>query len=472
MSSHPLYPIYRMLPISLQEVACWIYGKKMFHDQYNRYFFEKSVWLQKTERWTASEIDAYQNDQLRKIIKHAYKHVPYYREIMTSLKLTPADIVKVEDLHKLPILTKEDVRNNYHKLLADDANKTNLIKQHTSGTTGSSLHFYSTKAARGFQWAVWWRHRNRFGIDMNCWHVDFWAQLVVPPEQTKPPYWRWCSPLHKVMINMQHMTPEKIDDIIGFLNEHEFTYYTGFPSIIHDLVSTAMAKGLKLTSPPRMIITGSEYVWDFQRRDFEKFTGAVITDQYGFTEGCGNASQCPEFVYHEDFEFGIMECVEPKFLPDGRKVGKIICTGFACEEFPFIRYEIGDYGIWEDPTKKCKCGRESKIITGFDGRVEDYVITPENTRIMRFGFIFEDTEKIKESQVVQEKLGEITLNIVKRPGYSQKDEEKILNDIRKWASPTIKVKFVYLDEIEREANGKLRFVKSMLRNHPDKFTTY
>lgn len=463
MSSHPLYPFYKALPVFLQEVACWIYGKKMVHDQYNKYFFQKSEWLHQTERWSASEIEAYQNEQVRRIIKHAYAHVPYYREIMTRLRLTPSDIVKIEDLQKLPLLKKEDVRNNREKLLADNAERKNLVSQHTSGTTGSSLHFFFSKAAKGFQWAVWWRHKNRFGIDLNCWHVDFWAQLVVPAEQKKPPYWRWCSPIHKAMINMQHITPEKIDDIMGFLNQHEFRMYTGFPSIIHSLASTAMAKGLKLSSPPQIICTGSEYIWDFQRRDLEEFTGAIITDQYGFTEGCGNASQCTEFVYHEDFEFGIMECVEPKFLPDGRKVGKIVCTGFACEEFPLIRYEVGDYGIWEDPLKKCKCGRESKVLTGFDGRVEDYVITPENTRIMRFGFIFEDTQNIKESQIVQEKLGEITVNIVKLSGYSEKDEKIILKDIRKWASPTIGVKFVYLNEIPREPNGKFRFVKSTLK---------
>lgn len=456
---------YQRLPIFLQNVACRYYGQRESKLRFNDLFYLKLKELMDSENWSLGEIEAYQNEKLQELIKYCYEYVPYYRDLMKRLKLTPKDIKILEDLKKLPILTKEDVRNNFDKLISENTNKQNLIFQHTSGTTAKSLHFYHGKRAIAFQWAIWWRHRKRFDVDLTNWHVNFTGKLVVPPKQTRPPYWRWNKPMHQAVINMHHIIPKKITDILSFLNNHNFEFYSGYPSIIHALAITAQEAGLVLNAPPRVIVTGAENMLDYQRKDIQDFTGSVLTDQYGFSEGCGNASQCPEFVYHEDFEFGIMECVDPSPVEKGRNKGKIICTGFASPEFPFIRYEVGDIGVWEDPNKKCKCGRESKVLVRIDGRIDDYVITPEGRRIMRFDYIFKDTKNVKESQIVQEKLGEIKVRIMRRPTYSLKDEHYISEEIIKWISPKLKVRFEYVNEIERESNGKFRAVKSLINSY-------
>ncbi|HXJ89093.1 MAG TPA: phenylacetate--CoA ligase family protein [Candidatus Binatia bacterium] len=451
--------VYPRLPVFLQNAACWYYGQKEARVRSGVEFERYLQDLLETEKWSASEIEAYQNEKLCGLVRHAYENVPYYRERWKSLKLTPADIKSREDLPKLPILTKEDVRQNLDRLISETANRHALVFRHTSGTTGKALHFYTTKAAIAFQWAVWWRHRARFGVQPGAWHANFTGKRVVPLDQRTPPFWRWNRPMHQALLTMHHLSAERIPHIIQFLNSHQFDFYSGYPSIIHMLALHARAAGFRLNSPPRAVFTGAENMLDFQRRDIQEFTGAVLTDQYGCSEGCGNASQCQEFVYHEDSEFGVLEPVE---LQAGNPARSIVCTGLACDAFPFIRYEVGDAGEPSEKGEACRCGRKSRVWIRIEGRKDDYVITPEGLHIMRFDYVFKDAMNVEEVQVVQERLGEVVLRIVRRPGFKVDDESEIACEVGRWISPTLRVRFEYVSEIERETNGKFRAVLSRL----------
>ena len=97
-----------------------------------------------------------------------------------------------------------------------------------------------------------------------------------------------------------------------------------------------------------------------------------------------------------------------------------------------------------------------------DGRKDDYAITSEGARIMRFDYVFKNATNLKEVQIVQEQVGEIIVRAVPRQSYTSKDELEIINEIHRWISPTLKARFEYVDEIEREANGKFRAVVSRL----------
>jgi len=454
--------LYERLPIFLQNAACCYYGWKEGRVRFGDEFDRRLEWLQQSQFWSASEIEAYQDEQVRTLVQHAYQTVPYYREVMKERKLHPADIAGVRDLAKLPILTKEDVRQNSQRLISTAADLKSVIERHTSGTTGKSLLFYSTPASIGFQWAVWARHRLRFGIAPFTWHANFTGKRAVPPEQQRPPYWRWNWPMHQVVLTMHHMTPAKAPAVAGFLNRHEFLYYSGYPSVLHAFAMSAADAGVRLERPPKFIVTGAENMLDYQRADLEAFTGATLTDQYGMSEGCGNASHCEHLRYHEDHEFAVLECGEPQAGDEGRSRGKILCTGFANPAFPLIRYDVGDTAVWESESHRCRCGRQSRVINRIEGRQDDYVITPEGRRIMRFDYLFKETPNVRESQIVQNRPGEICVRIVQRPGYSTVDEQYITAEIARWISPRLRIHFEYVAEIEREPGGKLRAVRSHL----------
>ena len=462
MPSAVAQAVYERLPVRLQNLVCSAYGRREVRERFGKEFRQRLDALSESEWWGASDIAAYQDERLRELVRHAYETVPYYRDRMRDLRLTPNDIRSRGDLEKLPILTKEDVRANYERMVSTSAPKRDVVLRHTSGTTGKSLHFYYTRSATAYQWAVWWRHRRRFGVEWGAPHANFTGKRVVPIHQEKPPYWRWNAPMHQALLNMQHLTPAKIADVVAFLDANIFVYYSGYPSVIHAMVASALEMGLRLAQPPRFVFTGAENVLEYQRRDIVALTGATLSDQYGFSEGCGNASQCPALVYHEDFEFGIVESVEPRSAGDGRTRGRIVCTGFASPDTPLIRYDVGDVGIWEDAGRKCSCGRESTMLTAVEGRRDDYVVTPEGGRIMRFDYLFKDMHHVREAQIVQREAGAIVLRIVRRNAYSQRDELVLRNEIRRWISPTLGVSFEYVNEIPRASGEKFRAVVSEL----------
>jgi phenylacetate-CoA ligase len=452
--------IYPRLPVFLQNAACWYHGKKESRIRFGGEFERRLRELVDSEKWSASEIEAYQNEKLRALVRQAYQDVPYYRARWKALRISPDDIRSRDDLHKLPVLTKEDIRLHADEFISAKASRRELLARHTSGTTAKALHFYLSKEAIAFQWAVWWRHRLRFGVGPGAWHASFVGHRVVPITQRQPPYWRWNRPMHQVVMNMQSLAPAKIPSIVAFLNAQSFEFYAGYPSVIHMLARNAAESGLALDKPPRLIFTGAENMLDFQRRDIHAFTGAVLTDHYGTSEGCVNASQCSQFVYHEDFEFCIMEGIE---RTPGDAAQTILGTGFACDAFPFIRYEIGDTALWQE-RGSCACGRHSAVLKRIEGRSDDYVVTPEGARIMRLDYLFKDALQVKEAQVVQERLGGIKIVLVRRDGYGVKDELELRRAVKAWLSPSLQVQFEYVGEVPREANGKFRAVVSRLKS--------
>lgn len=451
--------VYKYLPISMQNLSSSLYGyiekKNRLGGKFSKYYTD----LKKTEWWDIECINEFQEKELRKIILYCYNNIPYYKKVFDDNFIRPEEIRTKDDLKKIPVLDKETVRENYNDLINLKING-KLIHGHTSGSTGKSLQLLFTQDAIQMRWALWFRHKARFGINPDDPYATFTGKVAVPINQKKPPYWRENRTLKQTVFTMHHMSEDKIESIVDRLNRGGFAYYTGYPSILYSCAQLISERGLEITQPPNVIFTGAEYLLDNQRDLIGRVFKCFVTDQYGFSEGCGNASRCESDYFHEDFEYGILECYNPIENEDGSITGEILATGFTNLAMPLLRYRVGDTATWVNT--KCNCGRHSTVIKEINGRTEDYVITPEGNKILRFDYIFKDTDNVLEAQVVQKVLGEIIIRVVKRDGYNIKDEENISKEVYSKISPSLKVKFEYINEIEREATGKFRAVKSYL----------
>src|SRR5690554_5234213 len=155
--------IYTVLPTSLQNVVCTIRGQieknKRLKGNFKEYFnyLKESQWLSKVE------IEDSQLNDLKKLLIYCNYNIPYYQKIFKQINFIPEDIKSIKELEKLPILTKEDVRNNYNELINPNF-KGKVVESHTSGSTGKSLKFLFSLDAIQYKWAVWFRHKHRFGI--------------------------------------------------------------------------------------------------------------------------------------------------------------------------------------------------------------------------------------------------------------------------------------------------------------------
>lgn len=393
--------------------------------------------------------------QVAALADHAYRTTPYYRRVFDERGLSPADIRTTGDLAKLPVLTKDDIRANIDDLVSSRANRKKMRRIGTSGSTGAPLSLLTSADALAFKWAVWWRHRARFGIHRGTTHVKFNTKPAVPPQAARPPYWRWDWREHQAAVPMQQIVPPKIEAISRFLDTNPFTFYAAYPSIIHSLAVLAAAQDIALDNGPRIIFSGAERMFDHQRKDVERYTGAEVSELYSFNEGAGSASMCEDGRLHEDFEFGVLECVDPEPDDSGRFVeGRVVATGLSSWDFPLMRYEVGDVGLWYPDDYVCSCGRGSRVIDSIVGRWEDYIVTPDGHQARRLGEIFKELPPLRQFQVVQQSPARLLLRLVVDPSYSEHEEDLLRRRVAMWISSSLEVDFEYPDRIEPGPGGK------------------
>lgn len=445
--------LYATLPVFAQNWACSLYGflerKKRFSDDFDHYFSE----LQTNDFASRAELKLLQKRKLLDILNYARAHTSFYKELIPE-ELTASNIFTV--LESLPILSKKDI---LEKQLSFETELNAKIQVKTSGTSGKGFSFFKCKRSVSNQWAVWYRHRSRFGVSEGDLHVNFMGKPVVP--KAVFPFWRKNSAFNQYLIPMQVVNEKNINDIVIFLSSISPKFYSGYPSIISEVARLALENGLQLNdrSRPKFVFTGAEPLLETQKEMIKLWTGAIVSQQYGMSEGVCNVSQCEYGNYHEDQEFGLIEKLNPIRHFDGSTSAEIVGTAFSNYAQPFLRYKTGDIATWEPDTFVCQCGRSSPVIRSIEGRLEDYVELDDGRRIMRFDYLFKTIPEIEEAQVIQKEIGKIEIHYVAERTVNVNE---ILEQVVKFIGTSIEVKFCKVDKIPRERNGKFRSVKSLI----------
>lgn len=458
MSRYGLFNMYSKLPVWAQNIACSLAGFKIRRQRFNRTFFEALESLEKSQWSSLADLQAYQDEQVSRIVHHAYQTVPYYRRVMDERNLKPSDICRASDLVKLPVLTKDMIRELGADLLSTDFKNKRVVHGHTGGTTGKSLQLFSDTNTQPRQWAIWWRHRKRFNLSIDDDFIVFAGRNVIPLGRMSPPFWRRNLPMHQTYVSIHHMTKQNMPALVNYLCKRKVKYYSGYPSAVYLVAKYLLDNNIRLPHPPAVTVLGAETLLPHQRRAMHEAFGGVITDQYGASEQCGNISACEHGNYHVDMEFGHIE-----FLPlenDIPQVRRIVCTGFWNYAMPLIRYDIGDLATLPAQDAECTCGRKSPLVEKIDGRIESYIITPDGRQAGRLDFIFKDSQYIEEAQFIQDDISTVKVKVVKNEGFSSVHEQELLADLRKYLGDVVRFEIDYVPEIPRGANGKFRQIVS------------
>ena len=448
----------------MQNYVCSLYGyiegKKRYSKLYEKYLSHFTL----TEWFDQGQIQNYKRSKISTLLIRAKKS-PYYLQYLDGISAAQMFEEPYKILSKLPISTKEDIVNSYDAIVQRTEIKSYTVK--TSGTTGKALKLDKTEDDIAAQWAVWARHLVRFDVNLDDVSVNFTGKAVVPSNQKKAPFWRYNSARKQYLISMQHINERNIGVIVGFLNTISPVYYSGYPSILAEVSRLAINADLtmKESSKPSYVFCGAENVLDYQKEAITHWTGAFVTDQYGLTEGNCNLSKCQYDYYHEDFEFSHFEIIDPELFPDGRAKGRLIGTSLFNTAFPLIRYDTGDVATMMPESFSCECGRKSRVIESIDGRIDDFVITNDGKRIMRFDYLFKDTFLIKEVQVIQKELGSIIILSVLREGADQYSYENLIKQrVIELINSDINVSFEYTGHIKKSSSGKFKAVLNLIEN--------
>ncbi|MCH5251342.1 MAG: phenylacetate--CoA ligase [Lachnospiraceae bacterium] len=317
------------------------------------------------------QIRAWQNERLVKQVKYVYDNVPYYRTRMQNKGLEPGDIKSIEDLHKLPFLTKDDLRDAYpYGLLARPLSDCVRI-QSTSGTTGRRVVAFYTQhdidlwdecCARAIVAAG--------GSNEDVVHVCYGYGLF-----TGGPGLNGGS--HKVGSLTLPMSSGNTDRQIQFMTDLGSTILCCTPSYAAYLAESIHEQGVRDKIKLKAGIFGAEAWTEEMRHDIEEALGIKAYDIYGLTEisGPGVSFECSEQTgMHINEDHFIAEIIDPatgEVLPEGEK-GELVFTCITKEAFPLLRYRTRDICVLS--RKKCSCGRTHVKMTKPLGRSDDMLI--------------------------------------------------------------------------------------------------
>ena len=332
----------------------------------------EKYWNQEIECMSCEDMKKLQSERLAVQVKHVYDNVKYYRDLMDEKGVKPEDIKSVDDLHKLPFLSKADLREAYpYGLLA--APLKDCVRIHsTSGTTGKRVVAFYTQhdidlwdecCARAITAAG--------GTNEDVCHVSYGFGLFTGGAGLN-------GGSHKVGCLTLPMSSGNTERQIQFMQDLGSTILCCTPSYAAYIGETLHEMGLtpddiKLKAG----IFGAEPWTEEMRREIEKSLGIKAYDIYGLTEtsGPGVAFECSEqngmHINEDNF---IAEIIDPdtgEVLPDGEK-GELVFTSITKEAFPLLRYRTRDICVLS--RKKCSCGRTLIKMSKPMGRSDDMLI--------------------------------------------------------------------------------------------------
>lgn len=443
--------IYDRLPVFLQNVAVSFEGYRIQKTRYDDTFDKVFQEFMSRNDWSYEQKCEYRDQQLQKIVRHCYETVPYYKRTFDEYGIDFESIRNLDDLHKLPIITKQTVRENYEEFFSTAYERKELISQHTSGTSGSGFTFYQNKEANAAVWAHVWRGNHNIGLERGTWCGYFGGRSIVPKLQDKPPYYRINKPGKQIMFSAFHMRPDVLQEYYEVLNHFQPEWIQGFPSSILPLVSYMEEKGVKLNYTPKVITLSSENVAQYNIDKIFRVLGTYPIQNYAQSEAVATFRQTPDKRMFVVEDFSAVE-----LFPEGEgDLCRVVGTTLSNYAMPFLRYDMKDLVTY----RKVREGRE--ILT-LDGREEDDIKLKNGGTLRRLDFIFKDQGNIVETQIVQKSLDLVEFRVVKGGNYSEKDESKLNHDIKEYLAGHIGYKIVYVNHIEKTKSGKMKFIVSEL----------
>ena len=329
-------------------------------------------WNEEIETMDREQMKKLQSERLVKQVKHVWDNVPYYRDLMEKKGISPDDIKSIDDLHKLPFLSKADLREAYpFGLLAKPLSDCVRI-QSTSGTTGKRVVAFYTQN------------------DVDLWE-DCCARAITAAGGTNEDVCQVCygyglftggpglnGGSHKVGCLTLPMSSGNTERQIQFMMDLGSTILCCTPSYAAYIGESLRDMGYKPEDNKlKAGIFGAEPWTEEMRHEIESLLGIKAYDIYGLTEtsGPGVAFECEEQTgMHINEDHFIAEIIDPdtgEVLPEGSK-GELVFTSITKEAFPLLRYRTRDICVLS--RKKCSCGRTLVKMTKPMGRSDDMLI--------------------------------------------------------------------------------------------------
>lgn len=448
-----------MIPKKLANYLYWqaekIRGRGPIIDRLN--------WLLGTQELSASELKKIQLEKLNQLLTHAYATVPYYKKVFDERGLRPDDIQNIDDLTKLPILTREILLNHQNELVSSGADFATLKDNYSSGSTGRRALF---KQDQNFR--LWMRaHQIRTYMWCNNWDVGEKFVLLWGSEI----YWNMFNIRDRLVnflsnrreFNTFKLSSQLISNFANALRQFNPVLISSYSNALH-LISLEVKKQNIRIPRLRSIQTTSEPMPPAMRKRVESAFHCEVFDKYGSRE--------TNIVSHESpaHDGMLIQCenVVAEFLNQQgqlckhNETGKIILTTLNNFSMPLIRYETNDLAASLDGYSN---SYQFPRMTNVAGRDQDLIFTPVGDYIDSyfFSYLFMRFESIHWFQVIQDRYESLKIRVLAPNGIKNEEINEIKERIKHHTGYEFIIDFEVLNEMPISPTGKFRLCISNVK---------
>jgi phenylacetate-CoA ligase len=410
-----------------------------------------------------------QRATLASLLSHAFRHCPLHAERAAAAGVGAEDIERGADpaevLRALPLLTREQVREGRDALVARNIDRRELLTFSTGGSTGVPLTFYRDRHS-----LVKKRVQEIFFDRWMGWDVGERIALFVSPRHTGKGIRgfkarvRNATSTRTLAFDPYRINEPYMEEFLRLLRRHPPRLIKCFPNSLYCFAEFLAARGIDDIRPAAVSCTG-ETLHPYQKQLFEQVFRCPIFEKYG-TIDCGVvASECREHDgMHVFMDGAFVELLDH----DGRPAapgqpGQVVITDLYNRGMPLLRYVIGDLARASD--RSCPCGSELELIEGILGRDRDIIWTA--AREPRPGYLFVEVfhknDIPGQFQVVQERIGAVTLRIAPHAGYGERHTALLEDRFRELLGTGTDIAIEFVDEIPRAQSGKYLYISSSVR---------
>lgn len=367
--------------------------------------------MQRTQWLPPAEIEKLRLERLRSLLRHAGDTVPFYRTLFAEAGCAPEAVTSLSDLGRLPILTKDIVRQNLDRMRSTAGIA--LEPWTTSGSTGTPFKFYVSKQRISHDIAAKWRTTTWFGVDIGDREIVAWNS---PLELAGHDWVKTVRDrvFRSKLLPATSLSPRRMDEFLEEIRRFRPRQLFGYPTSLALLAERAVDRGLRLDRIGiKVAFVTAERLLPHHREMITKGFGCRVANQYGARDSGYLAHECPEGNMHITAEDLIVEIVDEagRPVPAGTP-GELAVTNLFSHGFPFIRYKNGDVAVLSDRT--CPCGRGLPLLEDVHGRTNDVLIAADGGRVhsVVFSSLMRDVPGARQFKIVQETRDHVTLQLV------------------------------------------------------------
>jgi phenylacetate-CoA ligase len=453
-----LLTVYHRLPSPARSVAASARGYYLRWLRYDDETDRRVEEAREREYWPPERWPEYQDEAVARLLHRAATEVPYYRN-QWSRRRSRGDRSSWEVLSNWPILEKESLRANARSFLADDCNPRRMVLEHTSGTTGTPLHLWSSRETQRVWYALFEaRWRGWEGVSRRDRWVMLGGQLVTPVGRRKPPFWVWNAAFRQLYLSVYHLAPDLVGHYLEAIRRFRPRYILGYTSALHLIALEAKRRTWRPPENLVAVLTNAEPLLSHQREAITAAFGCPVRETYGMSEMVAAAGECAAGSLHLWPEVGRVEIVDgDRPIPVG-ETGELVATGLLNRDMPLIRYRIGDRGALDPVGTSCECGRSLPRLRSLEGRSDDLLFTRDGRVVGRLDPVFKGDLPIREAQIIQESLD--CVRVLYIPASDDEPDLSTLVSGLRARLGDVRVDLEAVEAIPRGANGKLQGVIS------------